>query len=73
MVLWAGNALRDTNLRYTGLSNDRDPILVRLGGTMPTNVVAGYYTEDRQMLSYMSNDKLDELVAMIKSDAGKAA
>lgn len=26
---------------------------------------------DRQMLSYMSNDKLDELVAMIKSEEGK--
>jgi NADH-quinone oxidoreductase subunit E len=27
---------------------------------------------DRQMLSYMSDDKLDELVSMIKTEAGKA-
>jgi NADH-quinone oxidoreductase subunit E len=28
---------------------------------------------DRQMLSYMSHQKLDEMIALIKSDAGKAA
>ena len=32
---------RDVNLdgivRYTGASNDRDPILVNIGGTVPTN------------------------------------
>ncbi|WP_370538430.1 NADH-quinone oxidoreductase subunit NuoE [Ideonella sp.] len=28
---------------------------------------------DRQMLSYMSNDKLDEMVAMMRTEAGKAA
>ena len=28
---------------------------------------------DRQMLSYMSNDKLDEMVALMRAEAGKAA
>ena len=45
-VLWAGNALRDAVLRYTGGDNDRDPILVRVGGAVPTNTVAGYWPED---------------------------
>ena len=45
-VLWAGNALRDVTLKYTGSNNDRDPILVRVGGTVPTNTVVGYWLED---------------------------
>lgn len=45
-VLWAGNAFRDGQLRYLGISNDRDPILTRIGGTLPTTVVPGYWPED---------------------------
>jgi len=45
-LLWAGNAWRDATLKYTGANNDRDPILVRVGGTIPTNTTAGYYLED---------------------------
>ena len=43
---WAGNTVRNTNIKYTGSSNDRDPILVRVGSTTPNNVVSGYYIED---------------------------
>ena len=46
MVLWAGNTLRDAALLYTGSNNDRDPILVRVGGAVPTNTIAGYWPED---------------------------
>ena len=45
-VLWSGNTVRDNRLRYTGASNDRDPILVRIGGVVPTNVVFGVYTRE---------------------------
>ncbi|MBL0044734.1 MAG: PKD domain-containing protein [Flavobacteriales bacterium] len=45
-TLWSGNVVRDGNLKYVGASNDRDPILVRIGSTVPTNVVNGYYPED---------------------------
>jgi hypothetical protein len=45
-ALWAGNVLPDNKLLYTGSGNDRDPILARIGGTLPTNTVAGYYPED---------------------------
>lgn len=44
--LWAGNALRDGVLRYAGLDNDRDRVLTRIGGVVPTNVVDGYLEED---------------------------
>jgi hypothetical protein len=42
----AGNALRDGLIKYTGASNDRDPILVRVGSTSPNNTVQGYFIED---------------------------
>ncbi len=46
LVLRAGNALRDGLIKYTGASNDRDPILVRVGSTSPNNTVQGYFIED---------------------------
>lgn len=49
-LLWAGNSLmdavNDSQLKYTGTSNDRDPILVAIGGTVPTNTVTGYFITD---------------------------
>ncbi|HOY28801.1 MAG TPA: hypothetical protein PLR96_07490, partial [Flavobacteriales bacterium] len=44
--LWAGNSNMDGSLLYTGANNDRDPILVVIGGVVPTTVVTGYYLED---------------------------
>ncbi len=46
MLLWAGNALMDGQVKYTGSANDRDPILVGVGSTVPTNTVAGYQPID---------------------------
>ena len=48
-VQWQGNTLRDGELKYTGLDNDRDPILIRIGGTVATNVVTGYHISDCNM------------------------
>ncbi|MGV3636612.1 MAG: PKD domain-containing protein [Flavobacteriales bacterium] len=45
-TLWAGNALRDGDIKYTGAGNDRDLILSAIGGTIPTNAIAGYRMED---------------------------
>ena len=45
-LLWAGNVVRDTQLKYAGGSNDRDPILVRIGGAVPTATTTGYWSED---------------------------
>ncbi|HLP95075.1 MAG TPA: right-handed parallel beta-helix repeat-containing protein [Saprospiraceae bacterium] len=52
--LWAGNTFPKTlsgnfNLMYNGASNDRLPILTRVGITTPLNVVNGYYLEDVNM------------------------
>lgn len=49
LVLWAGNCTSDNELKYTGGGNDRDPILVSIGGTLPTNTITGYHTTDVTM------------------------
>ncbi|MFN3875995.1 MAG: hypothetical protein ACK4L7_08815 [Flavobacteriales bacterium] len=38
--------VRDDRLKCAGSGNDRDPILVRIGGIVPTNTVSGYWQED---------------------------
>lgn len=48
-VLWTGNVRPDALLRYTGANNDRDPILVAVGGTVPTATLAGYRIEDTNL------------------------
>lgn len=48
-VLSGGDVRRDGELRYTGENNDRDPVLQRVGGTVPTASVQGYHAEDVNM------------------------
>lgn len=45
-VLWSGNVVRDGAVLYTGQNNDRDPVLLAVGGSVPTNVVDGYSLSD---------------------------
>ena len=45
-VMFAGDVDRNGVLRYTGQNNDRDPILARIGGSVPTGTASGYYSED---------------------------
>ncbi len=45
-MLWAGDVNGDHLVKYVNTANDRDPILVHVGGTIPTNVVAGYTSTD---------------------------
>jgi len=48
-MLWAGNVFFDATLQYVGGGNDRDPILVRIGGSVPTASAIGYFVEDVNM------------------------
>ncbi len=43
MCLWPGDTNFDGIARYTGLGNDRDPILIGIGGNVPTNVLSSVY------------------------------
>lgn len=64
-MLWAGNTLRDTQLKYTGNGNDRDPILFAIGGSIPTNTVSGYRAEDCNLdgvVKYTGNDNDRDLI-----------
>ncbi|MBL7984593.1 MAG: hypothetical protein JNM91_06310, partial [Flavobacteriales bacterium] len=45
-ALWMGNVVKDGTIKYIGANNDRDPILIRVGGSAPTNPVSGYHVED---------------------------
>jgi hypothetical protein len=45
-VLWSGDVNRDGILKYTNTANDRDLILVAIGGIVPTSTVTGYRAED---------------------------
>jgi len=49
MVLWSGNVAPDNMLKYTGVSNDRDPVLSAVGGLVPTNTLAGYHSADANL------------------------
>jgi hypothetical protein len=54
MALWSGNARVDAQLKYSGSQNDRDAILVKIGGLIPTAVVFGYHPEDVTMNGIVS-------------------
>lgn len=49
LVLWQGDVRFNGNIQYTGVNNDREEILVRIGGTVATATVAGYHIEDVNM------------------------
>lgn len=42
--LWPGDATMDGTIRYVGNNNDRDPILIGVGGSVPTNTVSNAYS-----------------------------
>jgi hypothetical protein len=46
---WAGDVEKDGVLKYTGVDNDRDPILSNIGGVIPTATTAGYLAHDVNM------------------------
>lgn len=49
MMLATGDATFNEELKYVGNGNDRDPILLRVGGSTPSATVSGYWPEDVNM------------------------
>ncbi|MBK7554397.1 MAG: hypothetical protein IPI55_07310 [Flavobacteriales bacterium] len=45
-ALWSGDVNFNNTVQYAGTNNDRDPILVAIGGTVPTNTVFGQYRQE---------------------------
>ncbi len=48
-VMYAGDINGNGTISYVGQDNDRDLILVRVGGSIPTSTISGYYPEDVNM------------------------
>lgn len=48
-LLWCGDVSSSDEVKYVGTDNDRDPILVAIGGSIPTNTTTGYATADVNM------------------------
>lgn len=44
MVLWPGDGNSNGTVQYTGTNNDRDPVLVAIGGSIATNTVTNIYS-----------------------------
>ncbi|HMQ76026.1 MAG TPA: hypothetical protein PKE21_08870 [Flavobacteriales bacterium] len=49
MTLWCGDATFNGQVKYAGAGNDRDAILIAIGGLVPTNTVTGYFAQDVNM------------------------
>ncbi len=47
--LWAGDVTGDHVVKYVNTGNDRDPILVAIGGVLPTATAIGYLPTDVNM------------------------
>lgn len=48
-LLWSGDANGNGQVKYAGSGNDRDAVLVSIGGTQPNATVTGYYRQDVNM------------------------
>jgi hypothetical protein len=62
--LWMGDVNTDGVVKYTGTANDRDAILLRLGGN-PNATLAGYNREDTNMdgaVHYVGTDSDQSLI-----------
>jgi hypothetical protein len=69
-VLWAGDVSGDGELRYTNANNDRDPILARIGGVIPTMTVTGYHPEDVNLDGVVKYTNADNDRDIILSNIG---
>lgn len=45
MGLWPGDVTFDGKVKYTGSGNDRDPVLLAVGGSTPNNVADSSYSQ----------------------------
>jgi glucose/arabinose dehydrogenase len=66
-ALWAGDVSGDGVIKYTGQDNDRDQILLAIGGVSPTAIITGYYLSDTNMdnvVRYTGNNNDRDLVLL---------
>ena len=59
MLMWMGDANGFEEIKYIGSNNDRDAVLLGIGGSVPTNTISGYYRTDVNMdgiVKYIGTD-----------------
>lgn len=68
-VLWPGDVSGNEEVKYVGADNDRDPILLGVGGSVPTNTATGYLPTDVNMdgvVKYVgANNDRDPILVVI--------
>ena len=68
-MLRQGDVTFNDDIKYVGSGNDRDPILARIGGAIPTATTTGYFQEDVNMdgvVKYVgSNNDRDPILQTI--------
>jgi hypothetical protein len=45
-MLWPGDATANGQIKYVGAANDRDAVLITVGGSTPTATATGYLPTD---------------------------
>jgi hypothetical protein len=69
--LWPGNVSHTAGvqrIKYIGASNDRDPVLQRIGGNTPNLTLPGYYIEDVNMngvVKYVGNNNDRDVILQV--------
>jgi len=48
-TMWSGEITGDAKVKFTGGGNDRDAVLIAIGGSVLTGVATGYHTADVTM------------------------
>ena len=64
-LAWAGDVVNDGLMKYTNTDKDRDPMLIAIGGVVPTATTSGYAVEDVNMdgvVKYTGEDNDRDLI-----------
>jgi hypothetical protein len=69
-TLWSGDPNYNKNVKYNGMLNDKDPILISVGISTPNNTVYGYRLEDLNMDGKVRYNNTDNDRAIILNNVG---
>ena len=69
-MLWAGDANNNKNVKYNGLSNDKDAIVQAVGSATINSIIYGYRTEDVNMDAKVKYNNVDNDRTFIISQIG---
>ena len=69
-AMWSGDANTNKNVKYNGLSNDKEAVMNAVGVSTLNNVVYGYRTEDINMDSKVKYNGIDNDKSLILNNVG---